>query len=226
MRLPTAILLALIVLMALACTATPAEPTPAPTPAKPTSSGAFSCNELADKLAAAQTETAARVLTLSWNESGCAQRAAGVTKVPTARPTATLSASGQWAESLFTKTPATWPTFTPDPWANARLKGRWQDILLSYRETPEGKPNYDCLSYVHYAGGSRQANYYSAEAGGSMWMSRFLGTPTPPEPWRTLEQEGDWWVVELTGPNCRGIETRLIMDDTAEVAYIGSSLDK
>ena len=70
--------------MALACTATPL----APTPAKPTSSGAFSCMELADKLATAQTETAARVLTSSWNESGCAQKVAGVTKVPTARPTA------------------------------------------------------------------------------------------------------------------------------------------
>ncbi len=59
------------VLMALACTATPA---------KPTSSGAFSCMELADKLASAQTETAAAVLTRSWNESGCAQKVAGVTK--------------------------------------------------------------------------------------------------------------------------------------------------
>ena len=62
--------------MALACTATPAAPAP-------TSSGAFSCMELADKLAAAQTETAAMVLTRSWNESGWAQTAAGVTKVPT-----------------------------------------------------------------------------------------------------------------------------------------------
>jgi len=52
-----------VVLMALACTATPAA-APAPT-----SSGAFSCMELADKLAAAQTETAAMVLTRSWNEN-------------------------------------------------------------------------------------------------------------------------------------------------------------
>ena len=51
-----------VVLMALACTATPAAPAP-------TSSGAFSCMELADKLAAAQTETAAMVLTRSWNEN-------------------------------------------------------------------------------------------------------------------------------------------------------------
>jgi len=74
MRYLSSISLALIVLMALAC----AEPT----------TGAFSCQELADKLAAAQTEMAAVVLTRSWNDSGCAQRAAGVTKVPTARPTA------------------------------------------------------------------------------------------------------------------------------------------
>ena len=213
MRYLSSISLALIVLMALACTATPA--TPAPTPAKPTSSGAFSCMELADKLAAAQTETAAAVLTSSWNESGCAQKAAGVTKVPTPKPTAYIQPS-----------PPSPPTPRPDPWANARLKGRWQDILLSYRETPEGKPNYDCLSYVHYAGGSRQANYYSFSQGNLFAFDRILGTPTPPMPWYTLEQEGDWWVVELTGPNCRGIETWLIMDDTAEVAYIGSSLDK
>ena len=80
------VLLSIGILMALACTATPAEPTPAtPAPAAPapTSSGAFSCMELADKLAAAQTETAAMVLTRSWNESGWAQTAAGVTKVPT-----------------------------------------------------------------------------------------------------------------------------------------------
>ena len=70
------VLLSIGVLMALACTATPAAPAP-------TSSGAFSCMELADKLAAAQTETAAMVLTRSWNESGWAQMAAGVTKVPT-----------------------------------------------------------------------------------------------------------------------------------------------
>ena len=54
------VLLSIVVLMTLACTATPA---------KPTSSGAFSCMELADKLAAAQTETAAMVLTRSWNEN-------------------------------------------------------------------------------------------------------------------------------------------------------------
>jgi len=70
------VLLSIGVLMALACTATPAAPAP-------TSSGAFSCMELADKLAAAQTETAAMVLTRSWNESGWAQTAEGVTKVPT-----------------------------------------------------------------------------------------------------------------------------------------------
>ena len=56
------VLLSIGVLMALACTATPAAPAP-------TSSGAFSCMELADKLAAAQTETAAMVLTRSWNEN-------------------------------------------------------------------------------------------------------------------------------------------------------------
>ena len=70
------VLLSIGVLMALACTATPAAPAP-------TSSGAFSCMELADKLAVAQTETAAMVLTRSWNESGWAQTAEGVTKVPT-----------------------------------------------------------------------------------------------------------------------------------------------
>ena len=67
MRYLSSISLAVVVLMALACTATPA--TPAPTPAKPTSSGAFSCMELADKLATAQTETAAMVLTRSWKEN-------------------------------------------------------------------------------------------------------------------------------------------------------------
>jgi len=71
------VLLSIGVLMALACTATPAAPAPT------SSAGAFSCMELADKLAAAQTETAAMVLTRSWNESGWAQTAEGVTKVPT-----------------------------------------------------------------------------------------------------------------------------------------------
>jgi len=73
------VLLSIGVLMALACTATPA----APAPTSSGASGAFSCMELADKLAAAQTETAAMVLTRSWNESGWAQTAEGVTKVPT-----------------------------------------------------------------------------------------------------------------------------------------------
>ena len=111
MRLLTAISLALVALMALACTATPA----APMPAAPTSSGAFSCMELADKLATAQTETAAMVLTRSWNESGCAQKVAGVTKVPTARPTANLKlpfarptaipATSTFMDRKFGKTP-------------------------------------------------------------------------------------------------------------------------
>ena len=118
MRYLSSISLALVVLMALACTATPAEPTPAtPAPAAPapTSSGAFSCMELADKLAAAQTETAAKVLTRSWNESGCAQKVAGVTKVPTARPTASLKlpfarptaipATSTFMDRKFGKTP-------------------------------------------------------------------------------------------------------------------------
>ena len=46
-------------------------------PIQPGRSGAFSCQELADKLAAAQTETAASVLTSTWDESGCTQKAAG-----------------------------------------------------------------------------------------------------------------------------------------------------
>ena len=54
--------------MALACTATPAEPTS-------TTSTAFSCQELADTLAAAQTETAAQVFISAWEESGCAEKA-------------------------------------------------------------------------------------------------------------------------------------------------------
>jgi len=58
-------LLSIVVLMALACTATPATPTP------------FTCQELADKLASAQTETAAFVLTSTWDESGCTKKAAG-----------------------------------------------------------------------------------------------------------------------------------------------------
>ncbi len=73
MRYLTSISLALVVLMALACTATPAEPTPD----VPTSSGAFSCMELADKLAAAQTETAAQVFIDAWDENGCAEKAVG-----------------------------------------------------------------------------------------------------------------------------------------------------
>ena len=73
MRYPSTLSLALIVhvllsivgLMILACTATPATPTP------------FTCQELADKLASAQTETAAYVLTSTWDESGCTKKAAG-----------------------------------------------------------------------------------------------------------------------------------------------------
>ena len=101
-------------------------------------------------------------------------------------------------------------------------------ILLSYRETPKGKPNYDCLRYVHptVGDGNHQANYYARSQGISFYASRRLGTPSPPIPWYTFEREGDWWVVEVTGPSCRGIETWMIMDDTAEVAYLGSSLDK
>ena len=100
MRYISSMSLALILLMALACTATPAT--------TPTSSGAFSCMELADKLATAQTETAARVLTSSWNESGCAQKVAGVTQVPTARPIArpTFSPTTQaWLERRLGRTP-------------------------------------------------------------------------------------------------------------------------
>ena len=56
--------------MALACTATPAEQTP-------TTSTAFSCQELADTLADAQTETAAQVFITAWEDSGCAEKAVG-----------------------------------------------------------------------------------------------------------------------------------------------------
>ena len=146
------VLLSIVVLMALACTAEPAEPTP---------SGAFSCMELADKLAAAQTETAASVLTRSWNESGCAQKVAGVTKVPTA-----ISATGSRTGSIWpdmtgrrtlasgtaksktegppiampgsTKTPVP-PTVTPDPWANANLKGRSEGMVVQYMKAVRAK---------------------------------------------------------------------------------------
>ena len=64
----SSISLALIMLMALACTATPATPAP-------TTSTAFSCQELADTLAATQTETAAQVFISAWEESGCAEKA-------------------------------------------------------------------------------------------------------------------------------------------------------
>ena len=191
MRYLSSIPLALVVLMALACSATPAEPEPVES--KP--SGAFSCMELADKLAAAQTETAARVLTLSWNESGCAQKVAGVTKVPTASPT--ISGT-PWSESLFAKTP------TPDIWVNARLKGRWKDLLASYAQTPEGKQHWECLVYAHsnYAGPNETKTLYHH----SIFSSR------------------DYWSVEVTGPNCRGIQTWHIDDDTGAVTYEGSSL--
>ena len=195
MRLLTAISLALVVLIALACTATPA--TPAPTPAKPTSSGAFSCMELADKLAAAQTETAAAVLTRSWNESGCAQKAAGVTKVPTASPTMTQA---QLSKFLGI-------TPTPDIWVNARLKGRWKDLLASYAQTPEGKQHWECLVYA-----------YTNHAGANETKTLYFHS--------TSLFARDYWSVEVTGPSCKGIQTWYIDDDTGKVTYQGSSLDK
>jgi hypothetical protein len=220
MRYLSSISLALIVVMAFACTATPA----APMPAAPTPSGAFSCQELADKLAAAHTETAAMVLTRSWNESGCAQKAAGVTKVPTARPTTstwrnlirpTLTSGASWAESLFTKTPGYTvpkpvptdtpvpPTVTPDPWANANLKDRWGGLVSSYLKTlrsEAGKTTqeWECLVTV---GKNGQATYYP-------------------------NSSPDYWLVEVSGYDCKGIETWKIYDDTGKVTYVGSSLDK
>ena len=137
MRYLSSISLALIVLMALACTATPAEPTPAtPAPAAPapTSSGAFSCMELADKLATAQTETAARVLTSSWNESGCAQKAAGVTKVPTARPTA-IPATSTFMDREFGKNPA-----PPKPTMTQRERMQLVESLFAKTPVPTDTP--------------------------------------------------------------------------------------
>jgi hypothetical protein len=178
--------------------------------------------ELADKLATAQTETAAMVLTRSWNESGCAQKAAGVTKVPTARPTAipatsiwqsairpTLT-SAQLVESLFAKTPVPKPvstntpvppTVTPDPWANANLKDRWGGLLSSYlktlrTETGKTTEEWECLVTF---GKNGKATYYVRR---------------------------DFWLVEVSGYDCKGIETWRIEDDTGEVTYQGSTLDK
>jgi hypothetical protein len=145
--------------------------------------------ELADKLAAAQTETAARVLTLSWNESGCAQKAAG------------RGAQG----SVTTKRPP--PTATPDIWVNARLKGRWKDLLASYAKTQEGKQHGECLVYAYsnYAGANETKTLYHHAS------------------WFTLSSR-DYWSIEVTGPNCQGIQTWYIDDDTGAVTFEGSSL--
>jgi len=193
MKLILITLVAVVVGLMVACSSAPAPQASTPVPTTP--SGAFSCKELADKLASAQTETAARILTLSWNESGCAQKVAGVTKVPTASPT--ISGT-PWSESLFTKTP------TPDIWVNARLKGRWKDLLASYAQTPEGKQHWECLVYAHsnYAGPNETKTLYHH-------ATIFLQ---------------DYWSVEVTGPNCRGIQTWHIDDDTGAVTYEGSSL--
>ena len=199
--------------MALACTATPAEPTPA-APA-PKSSGAFSCMELADKLAAAQTETAASVLTRSWNESGCAQRVAGVTKVPPTKyiyrsptpktnPTMTQRERGLWMDSILlpSDTPVP-PTVTPDPWANANLKDRVGGLVSSYLKTlrTEAGGTTDEWECLVTTGKNRQFTYYT-------------------------NSSPDYWLVEVSGYDCKGIETWKIDDDTGKVTYQGSSLDK
>jgi hypothetical protein len=79
-------------MMVVACQAEPAEmPTPVPT-ATPTV-----CDSLSEDLAAARTETAARVLTNAWIENGC------------------QDATGKGVR----RTPTKIPTATPDIWANA-----------------------------------------------------------------------------------------------------------
>ena len=68
MRLLTAISLALVVLMALACTATPTAvpPTAVPPTVTPTI-----CDKLSTDLSAARTEAAVKVLSDAWIENGC-----------------------------------------------------------------------------------------------------------------------------------------------------------
>ena len=211
MRYLTSISLALVVLMALACTVTPAEPTPA----KPTSSGAFSCMELANTLAAAQTETAARVLTDSWNESGCAHKVAGVTKTPIPSPTPTPTI-GPTSPPVPTRTP------TPDPWnqikeyfSNAQLAhiddgmnrnvsyDALIDVFQSYGNSPEAKEHYSCVTNASSKISRRDDSvkvYYR---------------PTT-----------DTWLIEATDRFCKGIVKFEVEDNTGKVTYLGSSLDK
>jgi len=68
MRYLSSISLALIVLMALACTATPTAvpPTAVPPTATPTI-----CDKLSTDLSAARTEAAVKVLSDAWIENGC-----------------------------------------------------------------------------------------------------------------------------------------------------------
>ena len=47
-----------------------------------------------------------------------------------------------------------------------------------------------------------------------------------PDGFAGLLVDSDYWIIEVTGNDCRAIETWHIVDDTGAVTYEGSSLDK
>ena len=135
MRYLSSISLALIVLITLACTAAP-PPTP--------TAAVNICDSLYERLAAAQTDLAARVLYDAWIGHGCKDD------------------MGIGTRGSVKRTPAKIPTATPDIWVNARLKGRWRDILASYANTSEGNQQRGCLLYAtrNYSGANETETLY------------------------------------------------------------------
>ena len=205
MRYLSSISLALIVLMALACTAEPTPNIDATVEAKVARERAIEatiearvkneetvrrniCDSIRLSLAMGQSAQMAHALTLQWENEGCA---------PNVGP-GTLG-------SVTAKRPS--PTATPDIWANARLYYTWKDLLTSYKTTPEGKRHADCLRQINVNSNTSTitARYHQGPFQGLF---------------------GDSWIIEVTGNACRAIETWHIDDETGEVTYGGSSLDK
>jgi hypothetical protein len=78
-------------------------------------------------------------------------------------------------------------------------------MLASFRETPEGQKRKDCLWRL---------------SSGIMFDGKYYNATDYPL------FEDDFWIAEVSGKICRGIESWKIDDTTGKVTYLRSSLDK
>jgi hypothetical protein len=105
------------------------------------------------------------------------------------------------------------PTPTKDFYAYANLKKRWKDMLTYYVDTPKGGEYKRCLNFA--TGG--------ITIGFANQASAFY---VPPSPLASFApKQDDYWIIEVSGTGCKGIEKWHIDDDTGEVTYQGNSLD-